>query len=122
MTNAIMKLAEVYAWRSVHGAQTNGEGVMEARAALEQAVQAQADEIERLKDSPFSEEAFDILRGENRMLRAKLDAATKVPLSADVLNSLWGDAVAVGDPTAGNLHIRYARAVEAHHNIKGTTL
>ena len=44
-------------------------------------LQAQTDEIERLKDSPFSEEAYEILQGENRMLKAKLDAATKVPLA-----------------------------------------
>lgn len=118
MTNAIMKLAEVYAWWSVHGAQTNGEGVMEARAALEQAVQAQADEIERLKDSPFSEEAYEILQGENWMLRAKLDAATKVPLTDEQIDRIW--LFTPEDPN-GNDFVPFARAIEAAHNIKGTT-
>lgn len=33
--------------------------------------------------------------------------------TAEKLNQMWSDAVNSGDPTAGNLHLRYARAVEA---------
>lgn len=127
MTNEIMKLADSY-MRFCAFLQ-DGKGVAaasKAREALEQALQAQAAEIGRLKASlnKVHESMDEMLRAHleiENTLCAKLDAATKVPLSATVLNSLWGNAVAVGDPTAGNLHIRYARDVEAAHNIKGTT-
>jgi hypothetical protein len=34
-------------------------------------------------------------------------------LPAEKLNQMWRDAVNTGDPTAGNAHIRFARAIEA---------
>jgi len=36
----LMKLAEAYAWHSVHGAATNGESVIGARDALQEAIEA----------------------------------------------------------------------------------
>ncbi|WNO05996.1 hypothetical protein [Rhodoferax mekongensis] len=54
----IMKLAEAYAWHSVHGAATTGESVIGARDALQAAIEA--------------------LQCENELLKRQLDAAKDV--------------------------------------------
>lgn len=121
--NKIMELAEKYAavnvrfWSGEH-ANIDRPQVGKARAALEAAVQAQADEIEHLR---YEVDAIKEIKSERNAFREKLDAATKVPFSDDELNALWKFTLDTGNPTAGNAHIRYARAIESAHNIKGTT-
>jgi len=47
MTQELRKLAEAYAWHSVHGAATNGESVMGARDALHEAIEALMERLEK---------------------------------------------------------------------------
>lgn len=95
------------------------ERMIEADASIDRLEKAER-EIGRLTASPFSEEAYEILQGENRMLRAKLDAATKVPLTDKKIDKLW-IADNINKPQM-IVRRQIARAIEAAHNIKGTTL
>lgn len=138
MTNEIMKLADSY-MRFCAFLQ-DGKGVAaasKAREALEQAVQAQAAEIERLNKSikSLDGESARITRDVTRVkgvavsamkerdtLQAKLDAATKVPLTDEQIEDL---AKVIAKPIflASPLELirQGIRGAEAAHNIKGTT-
>lgn len=122
MTNEIMKLVDAYAEASFdQGMNRKAAYPEKERAELVAALEQQAAEIERLTDSPFSEEAFDILRGENRMLRAKLDAATKVPLTEEQRALLCKAHLWMHGTRFEDAYNHGFLDAEAAHNIKGTT-
>jgi septal ring factor EnvC (AmiA/AmiB activator) len=65
-TEELMKLAEAYAWHSVHGAETNGESVVGAKDALQDALQSQA---ERIKSQDAEIERLTVERDVNKRMR-----------------------------------------------------
>lgn len=133
MTNEIMKLADSYAHCYIF---VGGEDVSISRAALEQAVQAQAAEIERLTlayeelmHGPLGKKYYEKIsyelqaeRDEEAKARdlaeAKLDAATKVPLTNEQIDKLWANESI--NTVQKIVRRRIVRDAEAAHNIKGT--
>lgn len=89
-------------------------------AALEQAVQAQAAEIAQLKAKLTAADEIDTKMAARVTelevaLQAKLDDAAKVPLTEEQLSAVMESVDFTYNPT------KFARAIEAAHNIKGTT-
>jgi hypothetical protein len=119
--------ADIEKFNRLYQLARNDECVVEARAALETVVQAQADEIERLKyqlelrRSQFesAEYAVNELKRERHWLYTQLEVATKVPLTVKQRDDLWS-ALPVHD-TGQDYYIRGILDAEAAHNIKGTT-
>ena len=65
-------------------------------------------------------ERDELIKAEREIERLKVQPSQVLGFSSDELNALWNFAVETGDPTAGNTHLRFARAIIAAINAKGS--
>ncbi len=94
----LMKLAEAYAWHSVHGAGTTGESVIGARDALHEAIEALQAENERLKEEAkqwqdLSELSLGMAEAHSKerdALAAQLDAMGKGEALSELAERIEG--------------------------------
>jgi hypothetical protein len=92
MSQELIKLAEAYAWHSVHGAETNGESVIGARDALHEAIESlQAERDHTMQDSQHWSDRYQAMNKELKHVISERDAlaAKLATLEADAERLDW---------------------------------